>query len=447
MAQHLLPRASPESQGVASAAVAAVVAGLDAVPHIHTVTIVRHGHVIGEATWAPYERDAPQLLFSVSKSFTSMAVGFALDEGLLGIDDRVVDLLPQAAPAAPSEQLRDVRVRHLLEMTVGHETEPARWQEGDWARSVLAAPLAHRPGVHWTYNTAATYLLAVIVQQAAGMRLVDYLRPRLFDPLGFGDVTWEQSPQGYDVGGYGLSARPEELAAFGQLLLQRGAWHGAQIIPAAWIDTATSAHADNSTWGGATDSVQGYGYQFWRCRHDGYRADGAFGQYVVVLPRHDAVIAITGGLQNMQQPLDVLWDALIPALEGTAPTTHPVEVPGRLDIAPLGGELRDEPVEHAYEGEIPRIRIEGRSLLIGQDTLEFAPDAWIPGIRDGRPAAASGGWQGAGFIVDIRLLEEPFTQRLTVAADGSAQLHTDVAFDGRTLQWEGAPEVAGAVRT
>jgi CubicO group peptidase (beta-lactamase class C family) len=446
MTQHLLPRASPESQGVASAAVAAVVAGLDAIPHVHTVTILRHGHVIGETTWAPYDRDAPHLLFSVSKSFTAMAVGFAIEEGLVALDDRVVDLLAEFAPASVSDELREVRIRHLLEMTVGHETEPADWHEGDWARTILAAPLAHPPGVHWTYNTAATYLLAVIVQQAADARLVDYLRPRLFDPLGFGEITWEQSPQGYDVGGYGMSARPEELAAFGQLLLQRGAWNGEQVIPAAWVDTATSVHADNSANGGAPDWLQGYGYHFWRCRHGGYRADGAFGQYVVVLPEHDAVIAITGGLADMQVPLDVVWDALIPALEG-APAQDPVAVPTQRDIPPLGGAVRDEPVEYAYDGEMSRIRVEGGSLLIGPDALEFAPDAWVPGILRGRPVASSGGWRGDELVVGVRLLEEPFTQRLRLAADGSAQLRTDVAFDGRTLLWEGTPQAAGAVRT
>jgi CubicO group peptidase (beta-lactamase class C family) len=446
MSQHLLPRASPESQGVASAAVAAVVAGLDAIAHVHTVTIVRHGHVIAETSWAPYERDAPQLLFSVSKSFTAMAVGFAIEEGLVTLDDRVIDRLAEVSPANPSAELQQVRIRHLLEMTVGHDTEPADWHEGDWARTILAAPLAHEPGAHWTYNTAATYLLAVIVQQVADARLVDYLRPRLFDPLGFGDVTWEQSPQGYDVGGYGMSARPEELAAFGQLLLQRGAWNGEQIVPAAWVDTATSAHADNSANPGGADWTQGYGYHFWRCRHGGYRADGAFGQYVVVLPEHDAVIAITGGLAEMQEPLDVVWDELIPALEGTPAGGDQVAVPTDLDIDPLGGVLRDEPVEYGYDGRIPRIRIEGGTLLIGEDAVEFAPDAWVRGIHRGRPVACSGGWRGPEFAVDVRLLEEPFTQQFRLAADGSAQLHTDVAFDGRNLLWQGAPPTTGAVR-
>jgi hypothetical protein len=358
----------------------------------------------------------------------------------------VIELLADVAPPESSDELREVRVAHLLEMTVGHETEPADWHEGDWARTILAAPLAHAPGTHWTYNTAATYLLAVIVQRAAGMRLVEYLRPRLYDPLGFGEVTWEQSPQGYDVGGYGMSARPEELAAFGQLLLQGGAWKGVQVVPASWIDTATGAHADNSGGQGGADWRQGYGYQFWRCRHGGYRADGAFGQYVVVLPKHDVVVAITGGLADMQVPLDILWDQLIPALEG-APTRDALVVPALLEIPPLGGETRDEPVEHAYEGEIPQIRIEAGTVVIGYDELEFAPEAWVPGIRRGRPVASSGGWRGGELIVDMRLLEEPFTERLTVAADGRAHIHTDVAFDGRTLRWEGVPRASGAVRT
>lgn len=436
MSQHLLPRAAPESQGVPSSAVAAVIAGLDAIAHIHTATIVRHGHVIAETTWRPYERDAPQLLFSVSKSFTSMAVGFAVGEGLFDLDDRVVDLLAHAAPAEVSADLLELRVRHLLEMTTGHETEPADWHRGDWARTILAAPLAHPPGVHWTYNTAASFLLAVIVQRAAGARLVDYLRPRLFDPLGFEEVTWEQSPDGYDVGGYGMSARPEELAAFGQLLLQRGRWNGVQVVPATWIDTATSAHADNSGGGGAPDWVQGYGFHFWRSRH-GYRGDGAFGQYVIVLPEHDVVIAITGGLADMRLPLDVLWDQLLPALDGAGGEV--ADVPTALEIAPVGGELRPEPVEYAYEGPIARIRVDGGSVLLGTEENVFAPDAWIPGTRAGKRVATSGGWRGDTFVADIRILEEPFTHRLTLDAHGTACIEADVAFDDATLMWAGTP--------
>jgi CubicO group peptidase (beta-lactamase class C family) len=445
MTQQLLPRASPESQGVASAAIAAVMAGLDAIDHVHTATIVRHGRVIGETTWAPYDRESPHLLFSVSKSFTSMAVGFAVADGLFDLDDRVADLLAVAMPADPSDGLDELRVRHLLDMTVGHETEPADWHEGDWVRTILAAPLAHAPGTHWTYNTAATYLLAVIVQRAAGMRLVDYLRPRLFDPLGFGEVTWEQSPAGFDVGGYGISARPEELAAFGQLLLQRGSWNGAQIAPVGWIDDATSAHADNSRGGGAPDWVQGYGYQFWRCRHGAYRADGAFGQYVVVLPEHDAVVAITGGLPDMQEPLDVLWRELIPALEAGDADRAPADVPAMLRIPPLGGELRDEPIERAYAAPIGRLRVEGGSLLLGEDSLAFSPDAWIPGVREGRAVACSGGWRGDVLVVDIRTLAEPFTHRLTLGSDGAAALHADLAFGDATLVWQGMPLAATAL--
>jgi hypothetical protein len=177
----------------------------------------------------------------------------------------------------------------------------------------LAQPVKHAPGTHFLYNTGASYMLSAIVQKLNGRRMIDYLQPRLFAPLGITGPRWETSPQGIDVGGWGLSITTADIAAFGQLYLQRGMWQGARIVPETWVDAATAPQVDNSPaynpdWG------QGYGYQFWRCRHDAYRGDGAFGQYCVVMPDQDAVLAITSGLDDMQPPLDLVWQHLLPAM-------------------------------------------------------------------------------------------------------------------------------------
>ncbi|MCC2032397.1 serine hydrolase domain-containing protein [Microbacterium allomyrinae] len=438
----LLPRSRPEDQGVPSAALARLVTALDEIQHVHTATVIRHGHVVLEATWEPYDRDAPHAMYSVSKSFTSMAVGLAIDEGLFALDDRVAELLPDLMPAESSLHLDAMRVRHLLTMSTGHDAEPQDWGE-DWGRTALAAPIVHEPGSHWLYNTPATYLLSEIVQHRSGMRVRDFLEPRLFAPLGIDTPWWLQSPTGVDAGGFGLMLRAEELAVFGQLLLQRGEWQGRSLVPASWIDTATSAQIANGT-GNAGDWGQGYGFQFWRCRHGAYRGDGAFGQYVVVMPEQDAVVVITGGLPDMQAPLRVLWRELLPAFDTTGPSAP---LPALLGIAPVGGVRHEAVVEHRYaDGPIRLLRIEGERLRINDGELRCAPDSWttgefsLEGERDwyGDLVAVSGGWRGDDFVADLRVLHDAMTFRLTLAPTGALAITRDVGFDGSDV-WSGVP--------
>ncbi|MFE5410611.1 serine hydrolase domain-containing protein [Microbacterium sp. NPDC056569] len=445
---HLLPRSTPERQSVRSAAISRLIAALDGISHIHTLTVVRHGHVVAEATWAPYEREVPTAMYSVSKSFTSIAVGLAVADGLLTVDDRVVDLLPDMVPEQPSGHLAALRVRHLLTMTTGHVVEPPL-EDADWARAALDAELTREPGTHWMYNTPATHLLSQVLQRLTGQRLVDYLAPRLFEPLGFRRPEWRQSPTGVDAGGFGLSIRPEELAVFGQLLLQRGRWEGRQLVPAAWIDAATSRQVANDPGDG--DWNQGYGYQFWRCRHDAYRGDGAFGQYVVVLPEFDAVVAITGGLPDMQEPLDAIWDALLPAFDTDA---APEDVVAATPIAAIDGGSRHAAVAHEYEGPLRAIRVEDGLLAIDGWELPWVPGSWSIGAFPPDPTAdrlwygdrvaVSGGWSGETFRADLRLLGDATTFHLQLEASGHLRITRDVGFDGTDV-WEGEPRNQPAV--
>jgi CubicO group peptidase (beta-lactamase class C family) len=432
-----LPRSRPEAEGVPSGAVAELIGRLDELRYPHAAMLLRHGRVIAETVWEPYELGRPHSLFSISKSFTSMAVGYAVEEGLLTIDDHVVDLLPDDLPAEVSPNLAAMRVRHLLTMTTGHDVEPMEWDRDPatfgWAESALAAPIAHEPGTHWLYNTPASYLLSAIVQRLTGQRLTDYLRPRLFDPLGFVDPVWEQSPQGIDAGGFGLSIRLEELAAFGQLLLQRGEWDGQQVVPASWIDEATTVQVQNTSEN--PDWASGYGYQFWRCRHGAYRGDGAFGQFVVVMPEQDAVFAMNSGLMDMQPVLDILWE-LLPAFDTSGTSAS---VPSSLGIAPLGGELRDEPVEYHYDGPFPVVRVEGPLVTLGGAPMEVRPDRWSAAWHGEHAAATSGGWVGDEYVAQLRLIETPFTYALHIGPTGHLRLRTDIGFEGSELFWEGDP--------
>ena len=314
-----LPRATPEDLGIPSQAVTSFVEALARTGlEIHSFMLLRHGRVAAEAWWKPYEPALPHMLFSLSKSFTSTGIGFAVAEGRLSVDDPVLGFFPEAAPKRPSANLAAMKVRHLLTMTTGHTRDTAdrimRPGARDWVKSILSQPVEAEPGSLFVYNSGASYLLSAIVQKVTGQRLLDWLTPRLFAPLGIEDAAWERCPRGYDTGGWGLSLRTEDIAKFGQLLLAKGRWDGRQLIAESWIDEATRAQVPNDRPNEPADWTQGYGYQFWQSRHGGYRGDGAFGQFCVVMPEQDAVLVTTAGARTMQPILEAAWSTLLPVM-------------------------------------------------------------------------------------------------------------------------------------
>jgi CubicO group peptidase (beta-lactamase class C family) len=267
----------------------------------------------------------------MSKSFTSTAVGLAVTEKRLTVEDPVISFFPKEKPAEVSENLAALRVKHLLTMSVGNEKEPTHdvVETENWVKTFLAAPITHAPGSVFMYNSAATYMLSAIVQKLTGQRVVDYLRPRLFEPLGIDGPTWEMCPRGINTGGWGLSVPTEALAKFGTLYLKKGEWNGSRILPASWVEEATTfkiqqpAPANPSRPKELNDWQQGYCYQFWRCQHHAFRGDGAFGQYTLVLPEQDAVIAITGESKDLQGELDLVWEHLLPVMKEGPLTADP----------------------------------------------------------------------------------------------------------------------------
>ncbi|PYI88560.1 MAG: hypothetical protein DME26_03455, partial [Verrucomicrobia bacterium] len=299
--------------GVSSAGIEAFVGAVDKqVDTMHSFMLVRHGHVVAEGWWKPEAPEKTHMMYSLSKSFTSTAVGLAVAEGKLSIDDLVLKFFPEDAPADPSANLKSMRVRDLLTMSTGHETAAKFTTNAPWVQTFLAHPVPHKPGTHLLYNTPGTHMLSAIVRKVTGETVLDYLKPRLFEPLGIENPEWGSSPQGNTFGGWGLKIRTEDIARFGQLYLQRGKWNGKQLVLASWIELATSKQMSNGS-DPTKDWDQGYGFQFWRCRHGAYRGDGAFGQFCVVLPEQDAVVAITADTKDMQAELNVVWDKLLPA--------------------------------------------------------------------------------------------------------------------------------------
>lgn len=324
-----LPRSSPESQGVSSKAIREFIESANQkIDTLHSLMIVRHGQVVAEGWWKPESADKPHVLHSLSKSFCSTAVGLAVAEGRLSIDDPVLKFFPEDAPTKPSDKLKQMRVRDLLTMSTGHETEPKFTAADPWVKSFLAHPVPHKPGAHFQYNSPATYMQSAIVQKVTGQTVLEYLKPRLFKPLGIENPTWLSSPEGISTGGWGLMLRTEDIARFGQLYLQKGSWRGKQLIPASWVEQATAKQVSNGS-DPARDWDQGYGFQFWRCRHGAYRGDGAFGQLCIVVPGQDAVIVITADTKDMQAELNVVWDKLLPAFHATPLKADP-EQEGKL---------------------------------------------------------------------------------------------------------------------
>ncbi len=322
-AQSSLPRSTPEAEGISSAGIISYLDAIAASKHeMHSFMLVRHGKVVAEGWWNPYRADLRHTMYSCSKSFTATAVGFAVTEGKLKLDDKVISFFPDKLPDTVKPWLAGLTVRDVLMMSDGMKPDPTSAIAGfttDWTRGFLNTPIMEEPGTTFLYNSAGTYMLSAIVQKVTGQKVVDYLKPRLFDPLGISGADWEENLIGVNAGGWGLRIKTEDMAKFAQLFLQKGKWEGRTVLPESWVADATTAHImqdpkaprskkDSSDW------LQGYCYQMWRCRHNAYRGDGAFGQYMLVMPELDAVMAITSESADLQGELDLVWDHILPAI-------------------------------------------------------------------------------------------------------------------------------------
>jgi CubicO group peptidase (beta-lactamase class C family) len=396
VAQPGLARSTPEAQGVSSAGISAFLDALAKSNHeFHSFMMLRHGNVIAEGWWTPYGPQYNHTMYSMSKSFTSTAVGFAVSEGRLSVNDPVISFFPNELPEKPSEHLKNLKVKDLLSMSVGSEkdtTGPITATQ-NWVKTFLALPIVNAPGTKFLYNSGATYMCSAIVQQLTGQRVIDYLRPRLFEPLDISGVTWETCPRGIDTGGWGLSIKTEGLARFGQMYLQKGKWQGQQIIPAKWVEEATTFKIQQpapnpppAKGNERNDWLQGYCYQFWRCQNNGYRGDGAFGQFTIVLPEKDVVIAITSESPNMQSELDLVWQHLLPAIKDNP---LPANLPALGQLRTTLGDLALAPVKGKAASAISRrvagrtIRLEKNALNIDSATLRFENGAWTFAARSG----------------------------------------------------------------
>ena len=298
-----LMRSIPEHEGIPSAHLQHFFEELDACPsiHVHSAMVLRHGKIVAEGSWKPYSGSYPHMMFSLSKSVVSMAVGFAVQEGLLTLDDKAAGYFPDKNVLFRSPRINNITVRHLLNMTSGLKfNEVHSVVEKDWVRAILQSDCSFEPGTEFSYNSLNTYLLSAILCKKTGMGLVEYLTPRLFGPLGIHNVSWDVCPMGIEKGGWGLWLRTVDMAKLGQFYLQRGLWmvdgEEKQLLPEDWVIESTKM--DTPTREG--DYSKGYGYQIWSFGAKGaYQFNGMLGQYVIVLQERDMVIAMTGGSPSL----------------------------------------------------------------------------------------------------------------------------------------------------
>ena len=406
-----LERATPESQGVSSQAILDWLDACNAeMKYLHGFVIVRHGKVIAEGAWAPFDPlTRPHMLYSHSKSFTSTAIGFLADEGKVDLDERIADIFADKMPSNPPPELLEVRVRDLLTMNFGSDCGHApkcNLALADWEKGILSRPMERRPGTKHRYDSDATYLLSCIVERKSGMRTMDYLKARLFDPLGMTSPWSTVSPSGTACGGWGMNMTTRDLAKFGQFLLNGGAWEGQQLLSRDWIRLASSKHTAS---GGGPDWRLGYGFQFWRCQHNAYRADGAAGQFTIVMEDQDAVISLNAAEGNTQKELDLVWKHLVPAF-GDRPLPDDAALQRRLADtcaklaipAPKGTGL--------VGAALPAACTFGGSNLMpgGKGTFEKSATGWTLVAGNRRLAIGDGTWSETTWKFDDGNVEPLF---------------------------------------
>lgn len=320
--QKLLLTVTPEQAGIPSSAVLRFIDRLEKKRLcMHSFILIRHGKIAAEGYWKPFCAERKHRMYSVTKSFTSLAIGLMIGEGRLSLQDRIVNFFPEKLPAEGVHlYIEKMTIRDLLMMASAHEkTTYKQVQDDDWVRTFFTVAPSHLPGQIFSYDTSASLVLAAIVEKLSGVSLLDYMRPRLLTPIGFsGEAYALKTPLGNTHAGSGLVCTSRDLAKVALVCLNNGRFEDLQLIPETYLKEAVSRQIDTSTAAALADSQQGYGYQFWRCQHNGYAMFGMGGQLAICLPDQDLVIVTTADVQpnpdGQQAIFDAIWEELYPAL-------------------------------------------------------------------------------------------------------------------------------------
>ena len=421
------------SQGILNYIAAREEAGLE---H-HAIWVMRHGKVAAKLVYAPYDDHTPHMLFSLSKSFCSAAAGFAVQEGLLTWDTKLIDVLPESFPEDASDWQKAITLHHLLTMGAGLKPESDGGREGpDWARHIIECGCDHEPGTHFAYNSMSTYLVSCMVQKMTGQTVRDYLIPRLFEPLGMMNADgsapkWDESPDGINVGGWGLWLSCAQIAPFGQCLLQKGVWDGKQVLPREWLDRATTAQIDNGNGDHPHDHDwnMGYGYQFWMCKtdhgpgqHPRYRGDGMLSQFCIVDEKRDMVVCCVSGVPDIGKALDLIYTHILAAAD-MEPADESVQAELQAKLASLAYPWPEHdgsamPVGvYASEGDGPVVTIEADRVTMPLNDRQTLL-AYVGRAEEGGGVMTCCGMHSGALHILARVLNAPFTLDITLRFDG-----------------------------
>ncbi|WP_165279921.1 serine hydrolase domain-containing protein [Paenibacillus protaetiae] len=438
------PRSTPEEQGLASAAITAFLQSVQEQSlELHSFMIVRNGYVVSEGWWEPYRSELPHMLFSLTKTFTSTAVGIASDEGLLNVNDSVIAYFPELANGQNSRHGQPLRIRDLLVMGTGHAEDTMPTPDGSWIAEFLNKPSTYEPGTRFAYHNAASNLLSLIVERASGQTLQQYLKPRLFAPLGINGELWDTNPDGTIPGGYGLRLLTEDIAKLGQLYLQKGVWEGERIVSEEWLAEASGKQISNGDEPD-NDWNSGYGYQLWCCYRDGaYRFTGMFNQLCLVLPEHNAIVALTSATLDERPVYETIWKHLVPAMAAVpleADEAAQQELRSAiqaLSLRPSGfnnaglpdhlaGERRFALEANEFGWTAVRIEPAGEGAMTflaetaaGEHRITVRADGWTSGSYEQESIAAIGGWDNGGTLhIHTCLLTTPMRRSVAARFEG-----------------------------
>lgn len=313
---NILQRIIPEQAGVYSEGISNFIACIRKnTINLHGFMLLRYGKVAAEGYYKPFGRNEKHRIYSISKSITSTAVGLAIDEGRLSLDDRIIDIFPQYVKGSVHKYSENMTVRHLLIMSTVHQVPTSEYSE-DWIAEFINTKPDRYPGTVFAYDTTGTNILCAIVQQVTGITVHQYLKSRVFDKIGMKEIEWDMRPGSINNGGSGISCTLEDIARFGQLYLQKGVWNGEQIVPKQWIDISTAKHIDTSNFSFLLEGRNGYGFQFWRSRNNSFMSFGAGGQFILVLPEKNIVFVTLGNTMQRgdehQLILEAFWEHIYP---------------------------------------------------------------------------------------------------------------------------------------